>query len=181
MSEKTGTSPITGTFGIDLATADQEARIRVSRNIGPKAVFDLDGTLLDLEGIRDWALGKRDDYEVFHSLAIKAPANNYVVDTLKALWDTGWEIFILTARSSVYYTGTCEWLNKKSIPFHHLKMRPSDNTEDDVLVKKNMLLNHVLPWGNSYPHLAFDDNPRIVAMYQEYGIPTVLVSGWDYE
>lgn len=168
-----------GSLG-ETTSIDPARRIPVNLK---KAVFDLDGTLLDLEGIRDWALGKRDDYEVFHSLALKAPANEYVVDALHALWDTGWEIFVLTARSSVYYAGTCEWLAKKSIPFHHLKMRPSDNTEDDVVVKKNMLLNHVLPWGNqfSYPHLAFEDNPKIVELYKSYGIPTVHVPGWDYE
>lgn len=150
--------------------------------VNRKVVFDLDGTLLDLSGIRDWALGKRDDYEEFHRLASEAPVNEYVTATLKALWDTGWEIFILTARSSVYYNETCKWLATNSIPFHHLSMRPSDNTADDVSVKKSMLLNKVVPWGRyTYPHLAFDDNPKIIKLYQDYGIPTVQVPGWDWE
>ena len=181
MSEKTGTSPITGTFGIDLATADQEARIRVSRNIGPKAVFDLDGTLVDIHGeLRDWAHGHRTDYDVFHELVQDAPPNPYVVDTLRALWDTGWEIMIVTARSSIYYVPTCQWLAKHSIPFHTLSMRPTDHYGTDYDVKRGMLLNKIVPHGGkpSYPQLAFEDNPTIVDLWEEFGIPTVTVPGW---
>lgn len=145
--------------------------------VAPRAIFDLDGTLLDLTGIRDWAEGRRDDYDTFHKLAANAPIIPSTVSSLYALWGTGWEITIVTARSVKFYTETCSWLADKNIPFHTIWMRANNDLRSDYEVKDEMILMRLTK--DELPYLAFEDNPELVKLWEKYGIPTVQVPGWE--
>lgn len=141
------------------------------------ALFDLDGTLLDISGIRDWSEGRRTDFEEFHKLAIDAPHIPWVLDALKDLWDFGYNIVIGTARSLRYHDVTHAWLSKHNIPYHRVMMRSNSDLGTDVAVKSRMLFE-LDAKANRLPALAFEDNPSIVKLWQEYEIPTVVVPGW---
>lgn len=139
-------------------------------------MFDLDGCLLDITGIRDWTKGLRDDYEEFHKLAINAPPIYSTVAMAQAHWDKGSDIIVLTARSFKYKQRTMEWLYQNNVPWHYLYMRPIDDDRKDAEVK----LDHILEIQKSHEILcSFDDHPDIVALWKDLGVDVFQIPGWE--
>lgn len=140
-------------------------------------VCDIDGTILDLTGIRAWALGLRDDYHVFHELALEAPPIDWVITELTDHWDLGLYVALITARSGKFWQPTVEWLTKNNVPYDRLMMRDPHDLRCDYDVKKD-LLDELLSTGYNVVK-AYDDNPNTVKLWEEAQIPYTLIPGWD--
>ena len=145
----------------------------------PTVVADLDGTLLDLTGIRAWARGERTDYDVFHGMAAEAPAIAWTVSAVQALWDQGFEIVVMTARAASHYESTAAWLAKNNVPYSKLVMRPRGDQFSDLVVKTS-LVSSLKTQGHDIV-LAFEDNPDLVKLWTAWGIPCIVVPGFDEE
>lgn len=139
-------------------------------------LVDLDGTLLDIEGLRDWAKGIRTDYHEFHRLAIDAPPNKEVLEEVHGHHEAGKDILIGTARSLAYVSQTTRWLHNLDVPYHCLWMRPLGDLRPDVELKAEMLQRiQAEGWEVS---LAYDDHPDVLQLWRDSGIPTREVPGW---
>lgn len=92
-------------------------------------------------------------------------ANEHVVRELSRRF----KIIVFTSRPECVRYKTQRWLNRWRIPNIGLFMRPDDNHEPSVLLKRQMLL--ALP-----PHLkvryAIDDRVDILDMYADEGVFT---------
>lgn len=143
----------------------------------PTVVFDLDGTLLDLKGIRAWAKGERSDYETFHRIALQAPVIPWVREVAWNLVDQGFCTVVMTAREAIYWRKTEAWLDKHDIPYKKLVMRPQGDTFSDLTVKTSMVAA-LVSQGHEIK-LAFEDNPDLLKIWVSLGVPCVLVPGWD--
>jgi len=148
-------------------------------------IFDLDGTLADIETRRVISIkenGKM-DWDIFfdpNNISLDTP-NRPVITMARLLKESGHRIVILSGRSKVTKDATRDWLKQFDVPFDVLKMRP-DNKEfkfmpDDQL--KKLWLDQLFP--NTDDVLCvFDDRDKVVKMWRENGLPCLQVAEGNF-
>ena len=148
-------------------------------------IFDLDGTLADIETRRGISIkenGKM-DWDIFfdpNNISLDTP-NRPVITMAKLLKESGHRIVILSGRSTVTKDATRDWLKQFDVPFDVLKMRP-DNKEfkfmpDDQL--KKLWLDQLFP--NTDDVLCvFDDRDKVVKMWRENGLSCLQVAEGNF-
>jgi phosphoglycolate phosphatase-like HAD superfamily hydrolase len=147
-------------------------------------IFDMDGTLADVRGIRHHIVppspmpkGWYKDFDAFHSDSVNCPANPSVVAHAHRASLLGNAVLVVTARRARYRNHTAMWLALNGVPSDRLYMRGDKDNRPDYLVKKDILDRirtefHVIH--------AVDDNPSVIALWQENGISTTVVEGWGF-
>ncbi len=145
----------------------------------------MDGTLVDVSSIRhyvretllpDGSYDKNKDFDSFHKASVLCPAHHDVIDRLEYHWLCKQDILIVTARAEEYRRYTTDWLYKYAVPYTKVFMRPSGDFRSDVDVKRDILEEILEDWT---PIHAFDDNPNVIKLWREYGIPVTVVPGWE--
>ena len=164
-------------------------------------IFDLDGTLANIDRRRNHALkmgknGKMNWNEFFNPahIAFDEP-NEPVIELAQMLKDKGYKIFIFSGRNDRMYERTVEWLEWNDVPYDLLVMRPdkfqgktwpvaegNPATPDmrympDEILKKKML-DTFLDINDVY--LVVDDRDKVVKMWRELGLPTWQVAEGNF-
>jgi hydroxymethylpyrimidine pyrophosphatase-like HAD family hydrolase len=128
-------------------------------------IFDLDGTLAltsDPKGHH------KIDHDGFRAKVRGAVLNEDIAEKLKDAKKQGDEVVILTARSAHYRQETQKWLHENGVHYDSLIMRPTDDNRKDKVVKRDLLLEDVVPKFNVRE--AFDDKKKNRKMYEKEGI-----------
>ena len=163
-------------------------------------IFDLDGTLANIDSRRDISMkpNGRLDWNVFAApnsiLALDKP-NAPVIKMAQMFKADGFKIVIFSGRNDRGFDATIQWLNDFKVPFDLLVMRP-DKFKDkswpiadgnpatpdmrfmpDEILKKKMLdafvdLNDVF--------LVVDDRDKVVKMWRDLGLNTFQVAPGDF-
>lgn len=146
----------------------------------PCAIFDVDGTLADVSGIRHYitADAQRKNFEKFHAASIMVHPHEPVAELARVLYASGMPVLVVTARMERWRYITSTWLQKWRIPHDALLMRPDGDGRRDVEIKREILTRIRERYT---PALAVDDNPAIVALWREEQIPVVEWPGWDHD
>lgn len=148
-------------------------------------IFDLDGTLADIETRRVISIkenGKM-DWDIFfdpNNISLDTP-NRPVITIARLLKESGHRIVILSGRSKVTKDATRDWLKQFDVPFDVLKMRPNNKEfkfmPDDQL--KKLWLDQLFP--NTDDVLCvFDDRDKVVKMWRENGLPCLQVAEGNF-
>ena len=142
------------------------------------AIFDMDGTLCNVSGIRHYVRKPNRDFDSFHKASILCPPNENVVDAVWREYSLGRRIAIVSGRKEKYRDVTRTWLIKHQIPHDGLFMRENKDGRKDVEVKREILRDL-----RTYYEVvaAYDDNSSIIELWQSEGIDTVIVPGWETE
>lgn len=140
-------------------------------------ICDLDGTLVDVSGLRDWVTGKRKDFHQFHTLSRDAPPIAWVVQEVQDRWDRGDSILLVTARNEAYRASTIDWLAEHNVPWDQLYMRKLKDFRPDREVKSDILTEIRLSGYD--PIVAYDDNPSVIELWKENNMIVVEVPGWE--
>jgi hypothetical protein len=69
------------------------------------------------------------------------------------------------------------WLALNGVPSDRLYMRGDKDNRPDYLVKKDILDRIRTEFDVIH---AVDDNPSVIALWQENGISTTVVEGWGF-
>ena len=169
-------------------------------NMKKTIIFDLDGTLANIDVRRDISLkpnGKL-NWEIFASpdsiLNFDTP-NDPVIKMAQMFHNDGFKIVIFSGRNDRGFDATVQWLNNNHVPFDLLVMRP-DKFKDkswpiasgnpatpdmrfmpDEILKKVMLdtfvdINDVF--------LVVDDRDKVVKMWRDLGLNTFQVAPGDF-
>tara|TARA_B100001248_G_scaffold251232_1_gene226101 strand:- start:244 stop:750 length:507 start_codon:yes stop_codon:yes gene_type:complete len=163
-------------------------------------IFDLDGTLANIDSRRDISMkpNGRLDWNVFAApnsiLALDKP-NAPVIKMAQMFKADGFKIVIFSGRNDRGFDATIQWLNDFKVPFDLLVMRP-DKFKDkswpiadgnpatpdmrfmpDEILKKKMLdafvdINDVF--------LVVDDRDKVVKMWRDLGLNTFQVAPGDF-
>ncbi len=146
----------------------------------PAVIFDVDGTLADTTTIVHLVASTHPnwtghDYVAFHEQARTIPARKGMPAVARCWSASGIIVIILTARSDLYRQYLVEWLDAQAIPANLIRMRAQNDYRPDVDVKRDHLIHLLRTYKIAH---AYDDNPYVVAMLEEYGIPTTHVPGW---
>lgn len=141
-------------------------------------VFDMDGTLVDVSGIRHLVEGgnKQRNFDAFHKESVNCPSIPWVLSAAIDAKALGYRVIQVTARSEKYRPHTSWWLADNFVPSDGLFMRPDGDYRPDYEVKRD-ILDHLV---KSYDiRQAYDDNPAIIGLWSEYNIACTVVPGWQ--
>ena len=149
-------------------------------------IFDLDGTLADIEARRKLATetGKMDWDVFFDPTNIKLDVPNHpVIEMAKILHQQGKTIVIFSGRSKATKDATAKWLEDNEVPFNVMKMRPTGHPwqymPDDKL--KKHWLDDIFPGDQKDRILCiFDDRDKVVNMWRENGLTCFQVAEGNF-
>jgi phosphoglycolate phosphatase-like HAD superfamily hydrolase len=148
----------------------------------PAWIFDVDGTLVDVDPILHHILNQdrssesfKKNYDAFHKASVSCDPHKDVVDMVWQVCND-LDIIIVTARKEKYRALTARWLKNNDVPHDALFMRQDDDHREDYEVKKDILEHIAVYWDIKH---AVDDNPSIIKLWEENGIPTTKIGTWD--
>jgi phosphoglycolate phosphatase-like HAD superfamily hydrolase len=145
--------------------------------IKPKAyIFDVDGTLANVDPYIHLVRGPDRDYDAFHEASIDALPNLEVVEMLNRAFFDQHHVLVVTSRTEKWRGVTSSWLAKHDLGHHALYMRKDGDFRPDYDVKKDILHSIKNHWNVVH---AIDDNPNVIRLWEEYGIPTTKIGDWD--
>ena len=152
-------------------------------------IFDLDGTLADIEIRRKLASksGKM-DWDIFFSdkLVADDDPNQPVIMMAQALKAFGYKIAIFSGRSASSEQVTKEWLKEHEVEYDILKMRPTKHPfkfmPDEKLKLGWFEEVFVNPedMDESEVVAVFDDRDKVVKMWREIGLTCMQVAPGNF-
>ena len=153
-------------------------------------IFDLDGTLADIEARRQLAKdaakpGKKMNWDTFFNpgnIGLDKP-NHAVIKMAQILAESGHMIAIFSGRSQKMAWVTKSWLVKNNVPWCMLKMRPTKGqdafTPDDQL-KQMWLDDFADNVGKDNILGVFDDRNKVVDMWRKNGLTCFQVADGNF-
>jgi FMN phosphatase YigB (HAD superfamily) len=153
-------------------------------NTNKWVIFDLDGTLADIEIRRKMAINSKGkmDWDIFFAPALVAEddPNIPVIMMAQALAEIGYMVAIFSGRSERTKNTTKSWLNKHKVPWHILKMRPEKHPFKFMPDEKLKLqwLNE-MDWKDDVVAV-FDDRDKVVKMWRDNGLTCMQVAPGNF-
>ena len=133
-------------------------------------VFDIDGTLANIEHRLDYVRSKPKNWKAFDAGIPNDEVNELVVAIYDALVADGHTIVLASGRNERSRKATEDWLSKNFLNAHKkLYMRKEADYRNDSIVKREMLDEIIADYGKK-PDMVFDDRPRVVNMWRDAGI-----------
>ena len=134
-------------------------------------VFDIDGTLANIEHRLDYVRSKPKNWKAFDAGIPNDKVNEPVAEMFWTLEETGaHDIVLASGRNERSRAATQDWLNANGLGgYHKLYMRKADDFRNDSIVKREMLDEIIADYGKK-PDMVFDDRPRVVKMWRDAGI-----------
>jgi hypothetical protein len=139
-------------------------------------IFDVDGTLANVDPYLHYVRGSDRDYNAFHEASIGALPNVEVVEMLNNAVSDCHAILVVTSRKEKYRGLTSMWMALNNVRSHALFMRSDEDNRPDYEVKKDILDKINKHWTVLH---AVDDNPNVIRLWEENGISTTKIGTWD--
>jgi beta-phosphoglucomutase-like phosphatase (HAD superfamily) len=141
-------------------------------NRQPAVIVDMDGTLCDVSTVIHLQ-AEPDGFNAFHKACARCPPHRAVIDWLLDHHSRGHEILIVTGRDAWTRGLTEQWLAEHlPIPAAGLHMRRDGDFRSNTAVKREIHGRLALTYDI---RSAIDDDPEIIGLWQEIGIPVAIV------
>lgn len=147
----------------------------------PKAViFDLDGCLVDTSSVVHFVDKTHKDFtkkdlDAFHRGSMNCPPNQFIADGWAKVKRDNAKCIVLTGRPEKWRQETAWWLMRNGFtPDQHIHRKDGDKRPAYVM-KEEVLKELQEHYEIVY---AYDDDPRVIAMYKRSEIPCYQVPGW---
>lgn len=141
----------------------------------PAVIVDMDGTLCDVSTVLHLQ-AEPDGFVSFHDACADCPPIPAVVDWCVDHYSRGHAIVVVTGRDASTRALTLEWLSEHlPVPIAGLHMRPDGDFRSNAAVKREI---HDELAAAYEIRAAIDDDPEIVELWQEIGIPVAMVFDW---
>lgn len=144
-------------------------------------IVDVDGTLAEFHPhqVSDWVLGSQKQWEPFFAHMAEAPVIEAVAKLVKILKAQGQQIVICSGRPDSHREHTQRWLERHTIPFDAMYLRPEgDDHVDDEEVKAALL--HQMRSDGFAPWLVLDDRDAVVAQWRALGLTCLQCAPGDF-
>ncbi len=135
-------------------------------------VFDMDGTLADIEHRRHFVHQTPKDWKGFFENIASDDLRQDVYDMLIGYHMKDHPIIIVSARPEEYRTVTVEWLKKYNVPHFTLIMRRSGDKRPDTEVKKQIYDTYLKKYKIE---CVVDDRPSVIRQWQALGLNVIDV------
>ena len=136
----------------------------------PAIIVDIDGTIADMNGIRDPFEWDKVDQDKPHE---------DVIDLINAWVDAklNVNIIVLSGRDSVCRDKTMQWLDKY-FSVDGLFMREEGDVRPDWIVKQELYFEHIQP--KYHVNAVFDDRNQVVEMWRKIGLRCYQVANGNF-
>lgn len=132
-------------------------------------VFDIDGTLANIEHRLDYVRSKPKNWKAFDAGIPNDKVNEQVKEVFTSMMFRN-DIVLASGRNERSRKATEDWLWENHIRgYQKLYMRKADDFRSDDIVKQEILDQIVIDYGKK-PDMVFDDRPRVVRMWRDNGI-----------
>ncbi len=143
-------------------------------------VFDLDGTMADIDHRLHVVQGEKQNWDLFFELCHEDEPIPEIIAVCQAMHRMGHYIEIWSGRKERCRAKTEAWLEAHGVPYYELQLRPDGDERPDTELKEEWLLKQRrIPMGVE-PDLVFDDRRRLVDMWRRNGIRCCHVAEGDY-
>lgn len=144
-------------------------------------IVDVDGTLAEFHPhqVSDWVLGSQKQWEPFFAHMAEAPVIEAVARLVKILKAQGQQIVICSGRPDSHREHTQRWLERHTIPFDAMYLRPEGDDHVDDEEVKAALLNQMRHDGFA-PWLVLDDRDAVVAQWRALGLTCLQCAPGDF-
>lgn len=115
----------------------------------------------------------RKDFSKFHGESLSAPAHDDVLQLALEADEQGFDVIVVTARTTEYFTQTRDWLAKHEVPVRYLAMRGARDFRPDYEVKED--LYEEIRGRGMRVLFAVDDNPKVIRLWDRLHLNTVHV------
>ena len=158
----------------------------MSRNPPPLYIFDLDGTLANIEHRRHLVAGEKKYFDEFNLACINDLPIRTTVCVFNSLQHAGCDCWIWTSRDELAERETRDWLNQHGIMLafylqegdvshkNRLRMRPTGSNLSGPNLKKEWY-NELDDFNRNRLLGVFEDRTSVVAMWRSLGVYTFHV------
>ena len=144
-------------------------------------IVDVDGTLAEFypHDVSDWVLGSKKQWDPFFAHMADAPVIETVAKLVKILKAQGQQIVICSGRPDSHRDHTQRWLERHTIPFDAMYLRPEGDDHVDDEIVKAALLTRMRDDGFA-PWLVLDDRNAVVAHWRALGLTCLQCAPGDF-
>ncbi len=142
-------------------------------------IFDVDGTLMDIEHRRHLVENKPRDWKAFRREMVNDTPNEDVVMMAKLLKEAGHSIIIATGRLVKDKLLTLTQLKKAGVEYDAAFFRAVEEQYKPDHEVKEQMLEDMKQFGYN-PTIAFDDRDRVVKMWRDNGLRVFQVDKGDF-
>ncbi|GEK51588.1 HAD family acid phosphatase [Vreelandella venusta] len=144
-------------------------------------IVDVDGTLAEFHptDVHEWVLGPAKQWDPFFAHMAEAPVIDAVAKLVKILKAQGQQIVICSGRPDSHREHTQRWLERHTIPFDAMYLRPQGDDHVDDEEVKAALLNQMRNDGFA-PWLVLDDRDAVVAQWRALGLTCLQCAPGDF-
>lgn len=133
-------------------------------------VFDIDGTLANIEHRLDYVRSKPKNWKAFDAGIPNDKVNEPVAEVFDTIVMGGHTVILASGRNERSRQATEDWLRKNSFnAYEKLYMRKADDFRSDDIVKQEILDEIIADYGKK-PDMWFDDRPRVVKAIRSRGV-----------
>ena len=141
-------------------------------------IFDIDGTLMDIEHRKKFVEQKPKDWNSFREMTSEDTPNLDVFAVAIALQKAGNRILIASGKNKSQRPITLKQLMGQGLVFNEIYLRSDNDYRPDYELKSGML-DQMFEAGYT-PTLVFDDRTSVVDMWRSRGLRAVQVAPGDF-
>lgn len=141
-------------------------------------VFDIDGTLADIQHRRHWVATKPKNWAAFNAAMASDALHADIAELAILLHTQGYVVLLCSGRGEEMRAVTEAWLAKHVIPHRRLYMRSAGDYRQDSIVKVELLADIRRDYGE--PWLWFDDRQQVVDAIRQQGVRVLQVAAGDF-
>lgn len=143
-----------------------------------KVIFDVDGTLMNIEHRRHHLQNGNNDWKAFNAAMEHDVPNFPIMHIAYDMSEQGHEIVICSARNERHRAITEKQITDCGVKFGHCFLREDDDFRPDEVFKQDVL--EALRAQDWNPDLVFDDRNSVVDMWRRNDLTCVQVAEGDF-
>lgn len=146
--------------------------------IAKAILFDVDGTLADLEHRLKYVHQTPKDWHAFHSSLMEDTPHEWCLELLNLYRGNGYKVILMTGRGEEYRDLSLKWFEKYDINYDELLMRPAGDQRHDWEIKKELYENFVKD--NYDIRFVVEDRKSVVKMWRDIGLVCLQCAPGDF-
>lgn len=143
-------------------------------------IFDIDGTVADIDHRLHHITGEKQDWRTFYSECSKDRPIKEVIEVAQSLTSFGNKIIALTGRSEEIRKKTEDWLMWNGVYITNLLMRKEGDHRTDAVIKSEMLDKILTDRDISEIGGVFEDRQQCVDMFRARGLRVFQVAPGNF-
>ena len=141
-------------------------------------VFDIDGTLANIEHRRAFVATKPKNWKAFNAGIVNDTPHEDIVTLSTMFVACGNTLLLCSGRGEEQRDVTVDQMNEFGVLYSKLYMRPAKDHRPDDVIKVELLQQIRSEFGN--PWLWFDDRTRVVNAIRAEGVRVLQVAPGDF-